>query len=64
VTFLKSAILNKMQKEVLRQSIFMYVSDVQRKYFKTKRIGEDEYKQRMDTISDIVEVLHLNDHYV
>ena len=64
MTFLKSAILNKMQKEVLRQSIFMYVSDVQRKYFKTKRIGEEEYNQRMNTISDIVEVLHLNDHYV
>ncbi len=64
MTFLKTAILNKMQKEVLRQCIFKYVSDVQRKYYKTNRITQQEYDESMGTISEIVEVLHLNDQYV
>lgn len=64
MTFLKTAILNKMQKEVLRQCIFKYVSDVQRKYFKTKSLTQQEYEESMGTISEIVEVLHLNDQYV
>lgn len=53
-----------MQKEVLRQCIFKYVSDVQRKYFKTKSLTQQEYEESMGTISEIVEVLHLNDQYV
>ena len=64
MTFLKTAILSKMQKEVLRQCIFKYVSDVQRKYYKTKSLTQQEYDKSMGTISEIVEVLHLNDQYV
>jgi hypothetical protein len=64
MTFLKTAILSKMQKEVLRQCIFKYVSDVQRKYYKTKSLTHDEYEECMSTISEIVDVLHLNEQYV
>ncbi len=53
-----------MQKEVLRQCIFKYVSDVQRKYYKTKTLTQQEYDECMGTISEIVDVLHLNDQYV
>ena len=60
---MKSAVLNTMQKEVLRQSIFMYVSDLQRKFYRDKTVTAAEYEKQMQNISEIVEVLHLKNCY-
>lgn len=62
-THLKSATLDKMQKEVLRQSIFMYVSELQGKYFRDKSIDAQQYESDMSTVSEIVDVLHLKNCY-
>lgn len=62
-THLKSATLDKMQKEVLRQSIFMYVSELQGKYFRDKSIDTQQYESDMATITEIVDVLHLKNCY-
>jgi hypothetical protein len=62
-THLKSATLDKMQKEVLRQSIFMYVSELQGKYFRDKSIDAQQYESDMATVSEIVDVLHLKNCY-
>ena len=60
---MKTAVLNTMQKEVLRQSIFMYVSDLQRKFYRDKTVTAAEYENQMQNISEIVEVLHLKNCY-
>ena len=63
MTNLKSAVLDSMQKEILRQAIFMYVSDLQKEFYQDKTIISEEYEQRMKSISEIVEVLHLKNCY-
>lgn len=63
MTNLKSAVLDSMQKEILRQAIFMYVSDLQKEFYQDKTIIVEEYEQRMKSISEIVEVLHLKNCY-
>ena len=55
--------LDSQQKEVLRQSIFMYVSDLQRKFYRDKSISGKDYESGMQTISEIIEVLHLKNCY-
>ena len=59
MTNLKSAVLDSMQKEILRQAIFMYVSDLQREFYKDKKILAKDYDHKMKSISEIVDVLHL-----
>ncbi|AFD02659.1 hypothetical protein Syn7803C97_43 [Synechococcus phage S-MbCM6] len=63
MTNLKSAVLDSMQKEILRQAIFMYVSDLQKDFYQDKKIISKEYNARMKSISEIVEVLHLKNCY-
>lgn len=63
MTNLKSAVLDSMQKEILRQAIFMYVSDLQKEFYQDKTIIAKEYDQKMKSISEIVEVLHLKNCY-
>jgi len=63
MTNLKSAVLDSMQKEILRQAIFMYVSDLQKEFYQDKTIISEEYDQKMKSISEIVEVLHLKNCY-
>ena len=58
-TNLKSAVLDSMQKEILRQAIFMYVSDLQREFYQDKKILAKDYDDKMKSISEIVDVLHL-----
>ena len=60
---LKSAVLDSMQKEILRQAIFMYVSDLQREFYQDKKILAKDYDVKMKSISEIVEVLHLKNCY-
>lgn len=59
----KSAILDDQQKQILRESIFMYVSDLQRKFYRDKTINAKDYDNTMRSISEIVEVLHLKNCY-
>ena len=59
----KSAILDEMQKQILRESIFMYVSDIQRKFYREKLLSARDYEEQMKVISNIVEVLHLKNCY-
>jgi len=59
----KSAILDDMQKQVLRESIFMYVSDIQKKFYKEKSLSAKDYEAQMQKVSEIVEVLHLKNCY-
>lgn len=58
-----SALLDHDQKEIVRECIFLYVSDVQRKYYKDKSISASEYEEQMQKISEIIEVLHLKNVY-
>tara|TARA_B100000035_G_C20982608_1_gene546192 strand:- start:387 stop:581 length:195 start_codon:yes stop_codon:yes gene_type:complete len=62
-THLKTAKLDSMQKEVLRQAIFMYVSELQGKFYRDKSIDGQQYETDMKTISEIVDVLHLKNCY-
>ena len=48
-----------MQKEILRQAIFMYVSDLQKDFYHDKKILAKDYDDKMKSISEIVDVLHL-----
>jgi hypothetical protein len=59
MTNLKTAVLDSMQKEILRQAIFMYVSDLQREFYQDKKILAKDYDDKMKSISEIVDVLHL-----
>lgn len=59
----KSAILDDQQKQILRESIFMYVSDLQRKFYRDKTIAAKDYDNYMQSVSNIVEVLHLKNFY-
>ncbi len=61
--YLKSAILTKMQKEVLKDSILSYVTVLQKRYYKDKTIDEQVYLSKMENIQEIVDVLHLNELY-
>ena len=61
--YLKSAILTKMQKEVLKDSILSYVTVLQKRYYKDKTIDEQFYLSKMEEIQEIVDVLHLNELY-
>jgi len=59
MTIPKSAVLDSMQKEILRQAIFMYVSDLQKDFYHDKKILAKDYDDKMKSISEIVDVLHL-----
>ena len=59
MSFPKSAVLDSMQKEILRQAIFMYVSDLQKDFYHDKKILAKDYDDKMKSISEIVDVLHL-----
>ena len=63
MTSLKSATLDQNQKKIIRQAIFFYVSDLQKQFFKDKKISNQDYEREMDSISEIVEVLHLKKCY-
>lgn len=59
----QSAILDDNQKQILRESIFMYVSDLQKKFYREKQVDAKDYNKRMQFVSEIVDVLHLKNYY-
>lgn len=63
MTNLRSAILESEEKQVLREAIFLYVTDLQRKYYKQQIISTEDYESQMKTVASIVEVLHLSNFY-
>ena len=62
--YLKSAILNKMQKELLKDALLAYVSNLQKLYSGDKNIDESLYLSKMKEIQNIVDELHLQELYV
>jgi len=61
--FLHSAILDKDEKMILKDALFLYVSDLQKRYYGDKLIEETVYLEKMQEVEAIVEKLHLSDLY-
>ena len=61
--FLHSAILDKEEKMILKDALFMYVSNLQKQYYRDNLIEESVYLDKMNEIEQIVEKLHLSDLY-
>lgn len=60
---LHSAILDKDQKMILKDALFMYVSDLQKRYYGDKVIETPLYLNKMREVERIVERLHLTELY-
>jgi len=60
---LHSAILDKDQKMILKDALFMYVSDLQKRYYSDKVIETPLYLNKMREVEQIVERLHLTELY-
>ena len=54
-----SALLNSDQKQLVRECIFLYVKDVQSRFYAEKTITAAKYEEEMQRISEVVEILHL-----
>jgi|TARA_B100000035_G_C20931272_1_gene523140 hypothetical protein len=61
--FLHTAILNKEEKMILKDALFMYVSNLQKRYYRDNLIEQSVYLEKMSEIEAIVEKLHLTDLY-
>ena len=60
---IKSSLLDTDQKVVLKDAILLYVTNLQKKYFRDNMIDESLYIKKMQEIQQLVETLHLNDLY-
>ena len=58
-----SALLNTDQKMILKDALFLYVSDLQGRYYRDKLIDTPVYLSKMKEVEDIVESLKLSDLY-
>jgi hypothetical protein len=58
-----SALLNSDQKQLVRECVFLYVKDVQSRFYADKTITAAKYEEEMQRISEIVEILHLKNVY-
>ena len=61
--FLHTAILDKDEKMILKDALFLYVSDLQKRYYGDKLIEETMYFEKMQEVEAIVEKLHLSELY-
>lgn len=61
--FLHSAILSKDEKMILKDALFLYVSDLQKRYYGDKLIETSVYLAKMKDVESIVDKLHLTDLY-
>ena len=61
--FLHTALLDKDEKMILKDALFLYVSDLQKRYYGDKLIEETVYLEKMQEVEAIVEKLHLSDLY-
>ena len=61
--FLHSQILDKNEKMILKDALFLYVSDLQKRYYGDKLIETSVYLDKMKEVEGVVEKLHLTDLY-
>ena len=60
---LHSAILDRDEKMVLKDALFLYVSDLQKRFYGDKLIDQDLYLTKMKEVEAIVDKLHLTELY-
>ena len=60
---LYSQLLSNDQKLIIKDSLIMYVCQLQKQYFRDKIMSYDEYHKRMRDIDEITDKLHLKDLY-
>jgi hypothetical protein len=60
---LHSAILDKDEKMIVKNALILYVSDLQKRFYRDKLISEDIYLDKMKELQDIVDKLHLAELY-
>lgn len=60
---LHSQILDMDEKLILKDALFLYVSDLQKRYYGDKLINEDTYLAKMQEVEGIVDKLKLSDLY-
>lgn len=60
---LHSAILDKDEKMIVKNALILYVSDLQKRFYRDKLIPEDIYLDKMKELQDIVDKLHLAELY-
>ena len=63
MTIIHSAILDHEQKLIVKDSLIMYVCQLQKQYFRDGAIPFKEYEKKMKDIEEITEALHLKDIY-
>ena len=51
------------EKLILKDALFLYVSDLQKRYYKDKMIPEQSYLAKMKEVEQIVDKLHLTELY-
>ena len=63
MSILHSAILDHEQKLIVKDSLIMYVCQLQKQYFRDGAIPFNEYEKKMKDIDLICEALNLKDLY-
>tara|TARA_B100000575_G_scaffold56283_1_gene42361 strand:- start:4339 stop:4539 length:201 start_codon:yes stop_codon:yes gene_type:complete len=63
MSIIHSAILDHNQKLIVKDSLIMYVCQLQKQYFRDGAILYEEYETKMKNIEHIAESLHLKDLY-
>tara|TARA_R100000234_G_scaffold115675_1_gene91923 strand:- start:738 stop:935 length:198 start_codon:yes stop_codon:yes gene_type:complete len=59
----KTQLLALEQKLIIKDSLIMYVCQLQKQYFRDRLISFDEYSSRMQDIDEITDKLHLKELY-
>tara|TARA_Y100000004_G_scaffold156770_1_gene182061 strand:- start:174 stop:368 length:195 start_codon:yes stop_codon:yes gene_type:complete len=60
---LHSQILDTDEKMIMKDALFLYVSDLQKRYYRDKLIETPVYLEKMKEVEAIVEKLKLSDLY-
>ncbi len=58
---LHSALLTREQKLIVRDSLIMYVCQLQKQFFRDNIISFEDYTAKMKDINEITEKLHLKE---
>lgn len=63
MTTLHSAILDREQKVLVKQAIFLLICDLQQSFYADKKISETEYNRKFSQIDEIAQLLGIRDAY-
>lgn len=63
MTTLHSAILDREQKALVKQAIFLLICDLQQSFYADKKISETEYNRKFSQIDEIAQLLGIRDAY-